>query len=195
MDKDMSLDQEKKEEQKRLFLLKKQLEESKKHKKYKLKSNEPEMNIISERLDDLRAIELYFSKNNKNKVLDASVFNEYYFKIKRVLSNAQNKLRESLTNNANKSDKIGYKKLSKTSKNKGTLKIMRRNNSDFFEGTDMKKMAEITTSKMIESSTKDKTRQSYFRITYFNRGIKKDGTIPYFSNNIFNEENNIEEKV
>ena len=195
MDKDMSLDQEKKEEQKRLFLLKKQLEESKKHKKYKLKSNEPEMNIISERLDDLRAIELYFSKNNKNKVLDASVFNEYYFKIKRVLSNAQNKLRESLTNNANKSDKIGYKKLSKTSKNKGTLKIMRRNNSDFFEGTDMKKMAEITTSKMIESSTKDKTRQSYFRLTYFNKGNKKDGTIPYFSNNIFNEENNIEEKV
>ena len=89
-EKDIAMEKEKKEQQKRLYLLRKQLEESKKRKKYKLKSNEPEMNLISERLDDLRALDLFFSKNNKNKVIDSSVFNEYYLRIKRILSKAQN---------------------------------------------------------------------------------------------------------
>ena len=105
-DKDISLDQEKKEYQQKLYLVQKKIEESKKVKKYKLKSAEPEMNIISERLDDLRALELYFSnKNDKNKktVLDSSVFNEYYFKIKKILEKANNKIKESTINNANKS--------------------------------------------------------------------------------------------
>jgi hypothetical protein len=76
-EKDISMEQEKKEEQQKLYM--QQFEESKKPKKYKLKSNEPEMNIISERLDDLRALELYFSKGNKKSVLDSDTFNEYYF--------------------------------------------------------------------------------------------------------------------
>ena len=99
-DKDISLDQEKKDQQQRLYLIRKQLEESKKRKKYKLKSNEPEMNLISERLDDLRALELYFSKGNNKQVIDSSIFNEYYFKIKRILKNAQNQLRENVASNS-----------------------------------------------------------------------------------------------
>ena len=183
MDKDISLDQEKKEQQKREYLIKKQLEESKKHKKYKLKSKEPEMNLISERLDDLRALDLFFSKSNQNKILDSSIFNEYYFKIKRMLSKAQNNLRESIANSLNQVEKESNKKLSKTTKNK-SIRFIRRNNSEFFEGNEIKKMGE-STSKLIENnSTNNKTRQSYFRLTYYNKSNKKDGLNRFSSNNL-----------
>jgi hypothetical protein len=193
-DKDISIDQEKKEEQKRLYLLQKQLEESKKHKKYKLKSNEPEMNIISERLDDLRALDLFFSKNNKNKVLDSSVFNEYYFKIKRVLSKAQNQLRESLAiNNMNKSEKNAQKKINRFSKNKPNYKFLKRNNSEFFEGNNLNKIEGNTTNKG-ENTTKEKSRQSFFRLTFYNKTNKKEGLHSFFNNNLGNEGDKIDEK-
>ena len=194
-EKDISIDQEKKEEQKRLYLLQKQLEESKKHKKYKLKSNEPEMNIISERLDDLRALDLFFSKNNKNKVLDSSVFNEYYFKIKRVLSKAQNQLRETLVNNnTNKSEKNIYKKINRFSKNKSIYKNLKRNNSEYFEGNNLKKIDDNITLNKGENTTKEKTRQSFFRLTFYNKSNKKDGLHSFFNNNFGNEGDKIDEK-
>ena len=183
MDKDISLDQEKKEQQKREYLIKKQLEESKKHKKYKLKSKEPEMNLISERLDDLRALDLFFSKSNQNKILDSSIFNEYYFKIKRMLSKAQNNLRESIANSLNQVEKESNKKLSKTTKNK-SIRFIRRNNSEFFEGNEIKKMGESTSKLLENNSTNNKTRQSYFRLTYYNKSNKKDGLNRFSSNNL-----------
>jgi len=193
-EKDISIDQEKKEEQKKLYLLQKQLEESKKHKKYKLKSNEPEMNIISERLDDLRALDLFFSKNNKNNILDSSVFNEYYFKIKRVLSKAQNQLRESLAiNNMNKSEKNAQKKINRFSKNKPNYKFLKRNNSEFFEGNNLNKIEGNTTNKG-ENTTKEKSRQSFFRLTFYNKTNKKEGLHSFFNNNLVNEGDKIDEK-
>ena len=196
-DKDISMDQEKKEQQKRLYLLRKQLEESKKRKKYKLKSNEPEMNLISERLDDLRALDLFFSKNNKNKVIDSSVFNEYYFRIKRILSKAQNQLKESILNNEsnNNSEKNSYKKVNTFIKTKQSNKKLKRYNSEYFEGNNnLKKFVGNITSKGGDESTKFKTRQSFFRLTFYNKSNKKDGIHSSFNNNLINEEDKIEEK-
>ena len=165
------------------------------YKKYKLKSNEPEMNIISERLDDLRALDLFFSKNNKNKVLDSSVFNEYYFKIKRVLSKAQNQLRETLVNNnTNKSEKNIYKKINRFSKNKSIYKNLKRNNSEYFEGNNLKKIDDNITLNKGENTTKEKTRQSFFRLTFYNKSNKKDGLHSFFNNNLVNEGDKIDEK-
>ena len=187
-DNDISLDQEKKEQQQRLYLIRKQLEESKKRKKYKLKSNEPEMNLISERLDDLRALELYFSKGNQKQVIDSSVFNEYYFKIKRILKNAQNKLRNSIVSN---SVQTGFKKLNKSTRH-NVKNIIRRNNSEDFEENNIRRMGKFHTSKAqdLNFSTKDKTRQSYFRLSFYNKSFKREGTsINFNKNKIINEGN------
>ena len=168
-DNDISLDQEKKEQQQRLYLLRKQLEESKKRKKYKLKSNEPEMNLISERLDDLRALELYFSKGNKKPVIDSSVFNEYYFKIKRVLKNDQNKLRENFSNSVQN----GFRKKNKSTKHNRNSKILGRTNSEDFEENNLRRMSKYNTGKVHDLPLRDKMRQSYFRLSLYNQSIKK----------------------
>ncbi len=186
---DRSLDQEKKDQQQRLYLIRKQLEESKKRKKYKLKSNEPEMNLISERLDDLRALELYFSKGNKKQVIDSSVFNEYYFKIKRILKNAQNQLRENVASN---SVQAGLKKSTKSTRHNGSTKIIRRNNSEDFEENNIRRIGKFHTSKAhdLNISTKDKTRQSYFRLSFYNKSFKKEATsINFNKNNVILEGN------
>ena len=188
-DKDISLDQEKKDQQHRLYLIRKQLEESKKRKKYKLKSNEPEMNLISERLDDLRALELYFSKGNKKQVIDSSIFNEYYFKIKRILKNAQNKLRENVASN---NVQAGLKKSTKSTRHNGSTKIIRRNNSEDFEENNIRRIGNFHTSKAhdLNISTKDKTRQSYFRLSFYNKSFKKEATnINFNKNNVIYEGN------
>ena len=185
-DNDISLDQEKKEQQQRLYLLRKQLEESKKRKKYKLKSNEPEMNLISERLDDLRALELYFSKGNKKPVIDSSVFNEYYFKIKRILKNDQNKLRENFSNSVQN----GFRKKNKSTKHNRNSKILGRNNSDDFEENNLRRMAKYNTGKVHDFTGIDKTRQSYFRLSLYNQSIKKVRTSMNFNQiKVINEGN------
>ena len=185
-DNDISLDQEKKEQQQRLYLLRKQLEESKKRKKYKLKSNEPEMNLISERLDDLRALELYFSKGNKKPVIDSSVFNEYYFKIKRVLKNDQNKLRENFSNSVQN----GFRKKNKSTKHNRNSKILGRTNSEDFEENNLRRMSKYNTGKVHDFPLRDKMRQSYFRLSLYNQSIKKVRTSMNFNQiKVINEGN------
>ena len=185
-DNDISLDQEKKEQQQRLYLLRKQLEESKKRKKYKLKSNEPEMNLISERLDDLRALELYFSKGNKKPVIDSSVFNEYYFKIKRVLKNDQNKMRENFSSSVQN----GFRKKNKSMKHNRNSKILGRTNSEDFEENNLRRMAKYNTGKVHDFSGRDKTRQSYFRLSLYNQSFKKVRTSMNFNQiKVINEGN------
>ena len=185
-DNDISLDQEKKEQQQRLYLLRKQLEESKKRKKYKLKSNEPEMNLISERLDDLRALELYFSKGNKKPVIDSSVFNEYYFKIKRILKNDQNKLRENFSNSVQN----GFRKKNKSTKHNRNSKILGRTNSEDFEENNLRRMSKYNTGKVHDFTGIDKTRQSYFRLSLYNQSVKKVRTSMNFNQiKVINEGN------
>ena len=187
-DKDISIEEEKIEEQKKIYLAQKALEESKRPKKYKLKSHEPEMNTILERLDDLRALDLFFSQKNKNIVLDSSAFNEYYFKIKRILFKSQNRIRESISNSMNHSTKNAFKSIDRYSKNKINItnKKLKRNNSDYSERKDFNKMGECFTSKGFEN-TKDKTRQSLNKFTFNinNKSDKKGEIMTFLSNNIW----------
>ena len=137
------------------------------------------MNIISERLDDLRALDLYFSKGNKT-VLDSSTFNEYYFKIKKILEKANNKIKESTINNANKSGQQNdVKKIRKLSNKKISNKIIKRNNSDGFDVNNIKRLEESKTSKAFNIINKKKKRLSYFRLNFFNK-----------TSNIFKNEDN-----
>ena len=124
-DTDLSFEKQKeKKEEQRLIAIHKELEEWKKRKKYKLKSKEPEMNLILGRLDDLRELELNYAKNNSNFILDSMFFNEYYFKLKKQLSNAQRSAK-----NLNKTGQIFYKKINTPNKYKNNIKYNERNNS------------------------------------------------------------------
>ena len=144
------------------------------------------MNLISERLDDLRALELYFSKGNKKPVIDSSVFNEYYFKIKRILKNDQNKLRENFSNSVQN----GFRKKNKSTKHNRNSKILGRNNSDDFEENNLRRMAKYNTGKVHDFTGIDKTRQSYFRLSLYNQSIKKVRTSMNFNQiKVINEGN------
>ena len=183
-EKDISIEQEKKEQRQRMY--KKQLEESKKHKKYKLKSNEPEMNIISERLDDLRALELYFSKGNKNPVVDSNTFNEYYFKIKSILSKTQNKFKENLSGTSNKSPTRYSNVVAKY--NIKTVKL-KRNKSDMPELKNFKKKGNLTSKFMDKTSYNNKFRYSNFRLSYVGKDFNKSKRNLKLYDNVITEEN------
>ena len=182
-EKDISMEQEKKEEQQKLYM--QQLEESKKPKKFKLKSNEPEMNIISERLDDLRALELYFSKGNKKSVLDSNTFNEYYFKIKRVLSKTQNKFKESLSGSVNK---ISQTRHSNVISGYNTIKL-RRNNSDLTDINSLKRNGFITSKINFNNNPNDKPKRGNFRLSLVDKNIKRGAGLYKLYDNIITEEN------
>ena len=83
----ISTDSEKDEQEKKdelaLQLVTKELEESKKPKKYLLKSSDKGVAKIYERYDDLRALELNFLKNRGNFLCDSGFFSEYMFKLKK----------------------------------------------------------------------------------------------------------------
>ena len=161
------------------------IEESKKPKKYKLKSNEPEMNIISERLDDLRALELYFSKGNKKSVLDSDTFNEYYFKIKRVLSKTQNKFKESLSGSVNK---ISQTRHSNVISGYNTIKL-RRNNSDLTDINSLKRNGFITSKINFNNNPNDKPKRGNIRLSLVDKNIKRGAGLYKLYDNIITEEN------
>ena len=83
----ISTDSEKEEKEKKdelaLQLVKKELEESKKPKKYLLKKADKGVYKIYERYDDLRLLELNFLKNKGNFLSDSEFFKEYMFKLKK----------------------------------------------------------------------------------------------------------------
>ena len=183
-EKDISIEQEKKEQQQRMY--KKQLEESKKPKKYKLKSNEPEMNIISERLDDLRALELYFSKGNKKPVVDSNTFNEYYFKIKRILSKTQNKFKENLSKTSNKNLN---KYANVTAKYNINIVKLKRNNSDMTQINNFKRQGYHTSKHMDKTSYNNKFRNNNFRLSYVGKDFNKIKRSHKLYDNVITEEN------
>ena len=183
-EKDISIEQEKKEQQQRMY--KKQMEESKKPKKYKLKSNEPEMNIISERLDDLRALELYFSKGNKKPVVDSNTFNEYYFKIKRILSKTQNRFKENLSGTSNISPSR-YSNV--TPKYNSNIAKLKRNNSDLTQINNFKRKGYLTSKFMDKTSYNNKFRKSNFRLSYVGKDFNKSKRSHKLYDNVITEEN------
>ena len=184
-EKDISMENEKKEQQQRMYI--KQLEESKKPKKYKLKSNEPEMNIISERLDDLRALELYFSKGNKKPVVDSNIFNEYYFKVKRMLSKTQNKSKENLSGTVTKISPTRYSNVL-SRYNSNTFK-MRRNNSDLTVFKNTKKKGNLTFKLTDKSYSKEKLRHTNFKFSYVGKDFSKTKRCYKLYDNVITEDN------
>ena len=166
-DEDLSYEKQKEEkEEQRLILIHKELEEWKKKKKYKLKSKEPEMNTILERLDDLRGLELHYSKNNQNFLLDSIFFNEYYFKLKKQLNNAQKSARS-----LNRTGQGFYKKVNTPIKN--SFRHIDRNNSVLLDKHKIKKIQEGYNTSRFMNITKNRFNNKS-RKTIFTKNIRRD---------------------
>ena len=76
-------EEELKEYENELMLLKKELEESKKRKKFKIKLADPENNLISDRNEDIRMLEINYVKNYSDYRVEQNIFNEYFYNVRK----------------------------------------------------------------------------------------------------------------
>ena len=76
-------EEELKEYENELMLLKKELEESKKRKKFKIKLADPENNLISNRNEDIRMLEINYVKNYSDYRVEQNIFNEYFYNVRK----------------------------------------------------------------------------------------------------------------
>ena len=67
-------EEELKEYENELMLLKKELEESKKRKKFKIKLADPENNLIINRNEDIRMLEINYVKNYSDYRVEQNIF-------------------------------------------------------------------------------------------------------------------------
>jgi hypothetical protein len=96
-------------------ILKKEIEESKKPKIFKMKLTNSETNKIHNRYEDIRKLEYNYIKNYSNYSIDPNIFNEYYFRVKKKFNEQNEKAIKSSENNINI-------KTTRNFKSKGLLK-------------------------------------------------------------------------
>ena len=96
-------------------ILKKEIEESKKPKIFKMKLNNSDTNKIHNRYEDIRKLEYNYIKNYSNYSIDPNIFNEFYFRVKKKFNEQNEKAIKSSENNINI-------KTTRNFKNKGLLK-------------------------------------------------------------------------
>jgi hypothetical protein len=96
-------------------ILKKEIEESKKPKIFKMKLNNSDTNKIHNRYEDIRKLEYNYIKNYSNYSIDPNIFNEYYFRVKKKFNEQNEKAIKSSENNINI-------KTTRNFKSKGLLK-------------------------------------------------------------------------
>ena len=83
--KDEEEEEEMKEYEKELILLKKEMQESKKPKKYKIKLANPENNLISNRFEEIRRLEISYIKNYSDYRVEQNIFNEYFYNARKKI--------------------------------------------------------------------------------------------------------------
>ena len=139
----ISTDSEREENEKKeelaLYLVKKELEESKKPKKYILKNSDKGVSKIYERYDDLRLLKLNFLKDRGNFLCDSALFKEYITKLKKDFkenkSTSQNikirivnrKMQEKVNN---RNEKCIFNKYNNISKSWNNFDIVLNEKSD-----------------------------------------------------------------
>ena len=99
----------------KLSMIKKELEESKKPKKFKIKLSNTENERISVRYEDIRMLEYNYIKNYSNFSVDPNIFNEYFYNVKKKFIQMNKNMNKSLeiNNSSNSRNKVTIKKLLK----------------------------------------------------------------------------------
>ena len=72
-----------KEYEKQLSLLKQEIKESKKPKKYKIKLANPENNLISNRYEEIRRLEISYIKHYSDYRVEQNIFHEYFYNVRK----------------------------------------------------------------------------------------------------------------
>ena len=72
-----------KEYEKQLSLLKQEIKESKKPKKYKIKLANPENNLISNRYEEIRRLEISYIKHYSDYRVEQNIFNGYFYNVRK----------------------------------------------------------------------------------------------------------------
>ena len=72
-----------KEYEKQLSILKKEIKESKKPKKYKIKLANPENNLISNRYEEIRRLEISYIKHYSDYKVEQNIFNGYFYNVRK----------------------------------------------------------------------------------------------------------------
>ena len=109
-------DEEKRQYEKRRMLVKKELEESKKPKVFRMKLSNPETDRIINRYEDIRTLEYNYIKNYSNFSVDPNMFNEYFYNVKKRFNHMNQKVNKS--SDINSSNNSGRNII----KHKGLLK-------------------------------------------------------------------------
>ena len=90
-----------------LMLLKKELSESKKRKKFKVKLANPENNLIINRNEELRKFEFNYIKNYSDYRVEQNIFNEYFYNVRKKFRDIdKNPLYDSINNNNQTSKRL-----------------------------------------------------------------------------------------
>ena len=76
-------EEELKEYEKILLMIKNELKESKKPKKFKMKLANPENDLINKRNEDIRTLEINYIKNYFDYRVEQNIFNEYFYNVRK----------------------------------------------------------------------------------------------------------------
>ena len=93
-------EEERKEYEKKLMYLRKEIKESKKPKKYNIKLANPENDLISNRYEEIRRLENSYIKHYSDYTVEQNIFNEYFYNAKKKFSDL--KKRQKNIRNSNK---------------------------------------------------------------------------------------------
>ena len=106
-------EEELKEYEKELMLLKNELKESKKPKRFKMKLANPENNLINNRKEDIRFLEINYIKNYSDYRLEQNIFNEYFYNVRKKF----NDINKKQINSHELNNSLSTRNLSKKLKN------------------------------------------------------------------------------
>ena len=106
-------EEELKEYEKELMLLKNELKESKKPKRFKMKLANPENNLINNRKEDIRLLEINYIKNYSDYRLEQNIFNEYFYNVRKKF----NDINKKQVNSHELNNSLSTRNLSKKRKN------------------------------------------------------------------------------
>ena len=106
-------EEELKEYEKELMLLKNELKESKKPKRFKMKLANPENNLINNRKEDIRLLEINYIKNYSDYRLEQNIFNEYFYNVRKKF----NDINKKQINSHELNNSLSTRNLSKKRKN------------------------------------------------------------------------------
>ena len=108
-------EEELKEYERELSQLKNELKESKIPKKFGIKLADPENNLISNRYEEIRMLELNYIKNYSDYRVEQNIFNEYFYNVRKRFNevNKRQSIHELNTNSLSTRNLIQNKKIRK----------------------------------------------------------------------------------